>query len=101
MDEPHLPGEARQKTPNHLGGNGDLRNKDEGLPAAPDGFGSRAQVDLGFARTGHTVKQEGFRLLGKRLKSRLDGIPGFLLVGCQFERGITILHSLFTVLDFS
>ena len=49
VDESHLPGKTRQKAAHHLRSDGNFRDKDDGLPAAPDGFGGRTQIDFGFA----------------------------------------------------
>ena len=44
MDNPHLPGKATQKATDSLRRQGDLGDKDERLPAAPDHFFRGAQL---------------------------------------------------------
>ncbi len=48
MDNAHLPGEAAHKAADRLRRECDLRDKDDHLPAAPDGFFGRPQIDLRF-----------------------------------------------------
>ena len=59
VHQANLPREARQEAAHGLWGERDFRDEDDGLFAAPDGFGCGAQVDLGLARAGDSMKEEG------------------------------------------
>ena len=64
VDQSHLPRETHQKTAHGLRGEGNLRDEDDGLLAAPDGFLRGADVDFGLAGAGDSVEKEGIRVAG-------------------------------------
>ena len=69
--------EARGEAVEELRGERDLRHQDQRLPAAPDGFGDRLEIDLGLARAGDAVDQ-GRRIAAAR-DARAQGIRGLAL----------------------
>ena len=58
MDKSHRPGETTQEPMDRLRREGDLRDQDNRLLPASDGFLRRAQINLRFARAGHALEEK-------------------------------------------